>query len=289
MRCDVNVSVRQRGSTTLGQRCEIKNINSMRYARRAIDYEMRRQIDLVEDGGVVEQQTLNFDPATGVTSPLRDKEEAHDYRYFPEPDLPPVVLSEAYVEAVRRALPALPWELYERFQEEFALPAYDAELLTEERQTAGFFLELTRYSSNFKGIANLIINKVMPHCKEGNIEISDFPVPPQRLAAFIQLIDEGMVSSAKAYQFVFPELVEQPQSEPLELAKALNLIQTSDENYLEELVKEVLDQHPEKVKTYRNGKKGLLGFFMGEVMKKSRGKADPKVTNQLLREKLAGE
>ncbi len=288
MRCDVNVSVRPQGATALGQRCEIKNINSMRYARRAIDYEMRRQVDLVEDGGTVEQQTLNFDPATGVTSPLRDKEEAHDYRYFPEPDLPPVVLSEAYVEAVRRALPALPWDLYERFQEEFDLPAYDAGLLTEERQTAGFFLELTRYTSNFKGGANLIINKVMPHAKEADLEIDDFPVSPERLAAFIQLIDEGKVSSAKAYQFVFPELVEQPQREPLELARSLNLIQTSDEDYLERLVEEVLGQHPEKVITYRNGKKGLLGFFMGEVMKKSRGKADPKLTNQLLREKLAG-
>jgi aspartyl-tRNA(Asn)/glutamyl-tRNA(Gln) amidotransferase subunit B len=288
MRCDINVSVRPQGSTTLGQRCEIKNINSMRYARRAIGYESERQMNLIEAGGTVEQQTLNFDPATGMTAPLRDKEEAHDYRYFPEPDLPPVVLSKAYVEKVRRDLPALPWEQYEALQQDHGLPAYDAELLTVEKETALFFQKLAGRAKDAKAAANLIINKIVPHCNTAGIEIDDFPVSMETLAAFIQLIEEGKVSNTAAYQQIFPQLVEQPDRRPLDLAREMNLLQTSDENFLEELADQVLSAHPDKVKTYRSGKKGLLGFFMGEMMKKSKGKADPKVANKLLREKLEG-
>lgn len=288
MRCDINVSVRPLGSEKLGQRCEIKNINSMRYARRAIAYESKRQIDLIEAGGTVEQQTLNFDPESGVTAPLRDKEEAHDYRYFPEPDLPPVVLSEAYIQKVRRALPALPWERYEALQRQYNLPAYDAELLTVEKETAPFFEKLATQTGDAKAASNLIINKISPYCNETGIGIDAFPVPVEALAAFLQLIEEGKVSNTAAYQQIFPELVDQPSRPPLDLAKEMNLLQTSDENFLEALADEVLSANPDKVKVYRNGKKGLLGFFMGEMMKKSKGKADPKVANKLLREKLEG-
>ncbi len=286
MRCDCNVSVRLKGEDKLGERCEIKNLNSMRYARRAIEYEVKRQVDLIESGGKVEQQTLNFDPVTGITAPLRDKEDAHDYRYFPEPDLPPVVLSPEYVETIRKGLPALPWELYERFQKDYQLPEYDANLLTEEQSTALFFMELARHSSNHKGASNLIINKILPYCNETGIEISAFPVGHPQLAAFIGLIEEGKVASAMAYQHIFPVMVEEPQRPPVEIAKSLNLIQTSDENLLEQLVEEALANNPDEVERYRKGKKGLMGFFMGEVMKASRGKADPKVTSKLLREKL---
>ncbi|MCO6491746.1 MAG: Asp-tRNA(Asn)/Glu-tRNA(Gln) amidotransferase subunit GatB [Phaeodactylibacter sp.] len=286
MRCDCNVSVRLKGDPNLGERCEIKNLNSMRYARRAIEYEARRQIGLVESGGRVEQQTLNFDPATGVTAPLRDKEDAHDYRYFPEPDLPPVVLSQEYVEKIRQSLPALPRELLRQLQEEYGLPAYDASLLTQEQPTALFFLALCEHTGNFKAAANLIINKVAPFCNEQGIGITDFPVGHNHLAAFIQLIDEGKVASAAAYQHIFPVLAEAPGRSPLEAAQALNLIQTSDEGFLERLVDEALTNNPEEVERYRNGKKGLMGFFMGEVMKASKGKADPKVASGLLRRKL---
>lgn len=286
MRCDCNVSVRLKGSEKLGERCEIKNLNSMRYARRAIAYEVKRQVDVIESGGRVEQQTLNFDPATGVTAPLRDKEDAHDYRYFPEPDLPPVALTPEYVEKVKQSLPALPWELYQRFQEEYGLPEYDAGLLTQEQPTAFFFMALCEHTPNFKAASNLIINKVVPYCNEMGMGIADFPVGHDQLAAFIQLIDEGKVAAAAAYQHIFPVLAAEPARAPLEIAQSLNLIQTSDENLLEKLVDEALSNNPEEVERYRNGKKGLMGFFMGEVMKASKGKADPKVASKLLREKL---
>ena len=286
MRCDCNVSVRLKGREKLGERCEIKNLNSMRYARRAIEYEVKRQIKLIEAGGKVAQQTLNFDPASGVTAPLRDKEDAHDYRYFPEPDLPPIVLSEAYVEKVKQSLPALPWELYQRFQEAYGLPEYDANLLTQEQPTALFFIALCEYTPNFKAASNLIINKVAPYCNEAGVGMEDFPVSHPQLAAFIQLIDEGKVASAVAYQYIFPVLAEDPGRPPLEIAQSLNLIQTSDEGLLEKLADEVLASNPSEVERYRSGKKGLMGFFMGEMMKASKGKADPKVTSALLKKKL---
>lgn len=288
MRCDCNVSVRPKGANYLGERCEIKNLNSMRYARRAIAYEVKRQIDLLEAGGKVEQQTLNFDPATGVTAPLRDKEDAHDYRYFPEPDLPPIVLEEAFIQKIRNGMPALPWELFKRFTTEFELPAYDAELLTAEKTTADFFLELSQHTSNYKAASNLIINKIAPYCSKEGIDILDFPVDYPTLAAFIQLIDDGKVSNTVAYERILPELINDPAVPPLEWAQRLNLIQTSDEDVLEKLADQVLEQFPDKVAAYRKGKKGLIGFFMGEVMRASKGKADPKVTNDLLTRKLNG-
>jgi len=286
MRCDCNVSVRLKGSTKLGNRCEIKNLNSMRYAKRAIAYEVKRQIDLIEDGGQVKQSTLNFDPQTGVTSPLREKEDAHDYRYFPEPDLPPVVLTNSYLEGVQKALVPLPWELKEKFKANYGLTEYDANLLTEEKATALFFLDCIGVSSKYKAVANLIINKINPYCHEQGIAISEFPLTPTSLSEFIDLIDSGKVSNTIAYQKVFPELVNNPSSTALAIAEQHNLIQSSDSDFLTDLVQAVLDKNPDKVNAYKKGKKGLLGFFMGEVMRNSKGKADPKATNTLIRELL---
>jgi aspartyl-tRNA(Asn)/glutamyl-tRNA(Gln) amidotransferase subunit B len=287
MRCDVNVSVRKKGETRLGERCEIKNVNSMRYARQAIEYEMKRQIDLLESGGQVVRETLNFNPATGVTTPMRDKESAHDYRYFPDPDLPPIVLTEAWVEERRATLPLLPRQLFDKLVAGFGLPEYDAELLTTERACALFFLELAEHSPHFKAAANLVINKINPWLAEAGAPLEAFPLPPARLAEFIQLIEDGKLSASIAYQRLFPEMVEHPGTPPLELAKALNLLQTSDSDSLEKWVDGVLEKNPDKVAEYRKGKKGLIGFFMGEVMRASQGKAEPKATNALLLKKLA--
>ncbi|MEM6965968.1 MAG: Asp-tRNA(Asn)/Glu-tRNA(Gln) amidotransferase subunit GatB [Bacteroidota bacterium] len=176
LRCDCNVSVRKKGDNQLNERCEIKNMNSMRFARQAIQYEQKRQIDLMERGKRVQQNTLTFDPTTGTTSPLREKEDAHDYRYFPEPDLPPVVLAEDFVEKIKAQMPSLPFELFQQFTSEFKLPAYDAELLTEEKETALYFLNLSQGRKNYKAIANLIINKIKPFCNEEKIAISHFPI-----------------------------------------------------------------------------------------------------------------
>lgn len=286
MRCDCNVSVRLKGATSYGERCEIKNLNSMRYARQAIKYEVKRQIDLLESGGKVEQQTLNFDPVTGVTAPLRSKEDAHDYRYFPEPDLPPVIVTDEALAEIRDSLPALPWELACVFQEELGLSAYDTQILTEEKATALYFQALTQHTKNYKAAANLVINKILPFCQENNLAISAYPVSYAGLASFIQLIEQAKVSNTIAYQKLLPALQENPEQEPLALAQSLNLLQTADEDFLNQLVAEVIAAFPDKVGAYRKGKKGLLGFFMGEVMKRSKGKAEPKSTNALLRKML---
>lgn len=286
LRCDCNVSIRKKGDTQLNNRCEIKNMNSMRFARKAIEYEVNRQIQIMESGGKVEQQTLNFDPETGVTTPLRSKEDAHDYRYFPEPDLPPVLILPEYLEAIKFSLPALPWELVEQFTTAYGLSDYDANLLTEEKETALFFLDLCQHSANYKAAANLIINKILPWCKEEKTEIGKFPIQHKVLAEFIQLIDSEKVSNSNAYQRIFPELLAQPDQSPEAIAQALNLIQTTDNNFLTQIVEEVIAKYPDKVNEYRKGKKGLIGFFVGEVMKHSKGKAEPKATNALLLEKL---
>lgn len=286
MRCDCNVSVRLKGDEKFGERCEIKNMNSMKFAKKAINFEFKRQVDLLENGEKVQQQTLNFDPVTGITSPLRDKEDAHDYRYFPEPDLPPFVTSPDLINSIKKEMPTLPEEHFLNFTQELGLSAYDAGILVEEKNTALFFLDLAGKTENTKAAANLIINRITPLCKELNIAISAFPISTESLAAFIALIDGGKVSNAIAYQRLLPELLENPSESPLDLANKMGLIQSSDSGFIEQLVDEVISEFPDKVKVYQNGKKGLLGFFMGEVMKRSKGKAEPKSTNALLREKL---
>ncbi len=286
MRCDINVSLRPEGQQALGQRCEIKNINSMRYARRAIAFEVDRQRALLEAGGRVEQQTLHFDPASGQTSPLRDKEEAHDYRYFPEPDLPPLEIAEAYIESIRAALPPLPWALYRSFQEDFALSPYDAGLLTEDLATAQYFLQIADLSPHRKAAANLLINRVLPLCKEHSLELHEFPPTVEQLATLLDMMARNEVGSSAVYQHLLPAMIDRPEKDPHALAREMNLLQTSDQDLLEELVSQVLEANPEEVGRYRQGKKALFGFFMGQVMKASRGKADPKVTQQLLRKKL---
>jgi aspartyl-tRNA(Asn)/glutamyl-tRNA(Gln) amidotransferase subunit B len=286
LRCDCNISVRLKGAEKYGERCEVKNLNSMRFARKAIEFERKRQIDLIESGGKVEQQTLNFDPISGVTSPLRDKENAHDYRYFPEPDLPPVVISDADLEAIRAAMPALPWELEAAFIKTYQLSPYNANLLTEEKNIAFFFKDLAKHTKNYKGAANLIINKIKPWLSEEKLNIQDFPINHKQLALLLLLIEEGKVSNTIAYQRIFPELLKSNKKTPLEIAQALNLIQSTDEDFLEKLVTDVIANNPDKVKAYKKGKKGLIGFFMGQVMKASKGKAEPKSTNALLRKVL---
>jgi len=286
-RCDCNVSVRKKGDTQLNARCEVKNMNSMRYARQAIQFEEKRQIDIMESGGSVEQNTLNFDPATGTTSPLRKKEDAHDYRYFPEPDLPPIVLTEAYIEEVRKQMPPLPNELFQQFTSKFKLSDYDAEILTEEKATALYFLDISKNTKHYKAVANLIINKIKPWCNDKKISIVDFPIPIKSIPSFVELIGSGKVSSSIAYQRLFPELIKQPGKTPDELAEELNILQSADEDFLEKIVNEVLEKNPDKVTAYKKGKKNLMGFFMGQVMRSSQGKAEPKATTALLLKKLS--
>ena len=293
LRCDVNVSVRESGAEKFGQRCEIKNMNSLRFARRAIDYEVQRQISLLEAGGVVQQETRGFDTATGRTFSLREKEDAHDYRYFPEPDLPPVTLTAEYLEKIRGEMPPLPAVLEAEFQTKYGLPAYDAGLLTQEKETALYFLQLAEAATekdqaivSYKSMANLLINKLLPWAAGHTQTLGAIPVSIGQWLEFLQLIESGKVSGSAAYQRLFPALLENPAATPTQLATDLQLLQSADNDFLEQLVMEVLGRYPDKVADYKRGKKGLLGLFMGDVMKASRGKADPQATQKMLEDKL---
>ncbi len=291
LRCDVNVSVMPKGSNTYGQRCEIKNLNSMRFARRAIDYERKRQIDLIETGGKVQQSTLNFDPATGVTTPLRSKEDAHDYRYFPDPDLPPLHLTNDFISDIRKQQPALPWELYTEFIS-MGVPPADAIILTEEKETASFVQAfLQQYASdgkpeNAKSVSKLVINKLLPWAKSHNNKLSEFPVSSTGLMAMLDLIKEGKVSHSIAYQRLFPAMLKQPALDPLALAEKLELLQSNDSSFLTELADQLIAEYPDKAAAYQKGKKGLIGFFMGQLMKRSKGQADPQVAKKMLEKRL---
>lgn len=288
LRCDCNVSVRLKGAEQYGERCEVKNLNSMRFAKKAIAYERKRQIDLIESGGTVKQQTLNFDPDTGVTSPLRDKEDAHDYRYFPEPDLPPVIISEDFLNSLKNNMSPLPWELLTELQEVYGLSTYNAELLTQEKGSALYFKKIATQSTAYKAIANLLINKIMPYQQEQKSPVADFVLSPEQIARFVELIISEKVNNTAAYQKLFPALLEAPDSDPEKLAEKMELIQSQDEDFLEGLINDILQQNPDKVKAYKNGKKQLIGFFMGQLMRASKGKANPKVAEARLKEVLAG-
>jgi aspartyl-tRNA(Asn)/glutamyl-tRNA(Gln) amidotransferase subunit B len=292
LRCDVNISIRPVGQVEFGTRCEVKNVNSMRFARKAIEFETKRQIALVESGGKVEQNTLNFDPVTGVTTPLRSKENAHDYRYFPDPDLPPIILTPEFLERIKSEMPQLPDAARAELMSAFGLPEYDALLLTEERAIYTYFKDFASQmgkieSPQYKSLSNLIINKILPTANEMKVELTDFPLTINELSEFLNLIDSGKVSNSAAYQTLFPELLkDKTRGNDLIsvafLAEKLNLFQNSDTDFLAKIIAEVMAENAQKVEEYRKGKKGLLGFFVGEVMKRSKGKADPKVTNGLV-------
>ncbi|MDX5426546.1 MAG: Asp-tRNA(Asn)/Glu-tRNA(Gln) amidotransferase subunit GatB [Bacteroidota bacterium] len=289
LRCDVNVSVRKKGAEKFGTKVEVKNLNSFRNVQKAIDHEIERQIELIENGGTVVQETRNFDPSSGRTVILRTKEDAHDYRYFTEPDLQPVVVKEAYIEGVRQELPPLPKELFEKYVRQLGLSEYDAQVITENKDEALYFEELITHTSNYKAAANWMMGAVKSHLNNKAITILDFPISASRLAEVITLVDEGKVSNTAASQRIFPKMIESPEESPLVIAQSENLIQESDSGALQGFVVEALAKFPDKVQEYRNGKKGLIGLFMGEVMKLSKGKADPKVANQLVREALEKE
>ncbi|NJB84946.1 aspartyl-tRNA(Asn)/glutamyl-tRNA(Gln) amidotransferase subunit B [Lewinella marina] len=282
LRCDVNISVRPEGQSAYGTRCEIKNMNSMRFARRAIAFEVDRQIALLESGGTVAQQTRQFDPESGTTSALRTKENAHDYRYFPDPDLPPVVVSEEDIARLRAEIGTLPWEAYDELIA-LGLDADDAALISEDRQRYATFRRYAAASPAVPELAKLWVNRVLPHTQDAEPALT-----PARFAALQQLIAEGKVSAANAASRLLPDLLDTP-GDPGERATALGLIQNTDINFLSDIAREVVQANPQKAAAYRKGKKGLIGFFMGEVMKKSGGAAEPRETQALLRNILESQ
>lgn len=286
LRCDANVSVMLKGATEYGKKVEVKNMNSFRNVARAIEHEHERIIGLLEAGIEVISETRTFDANTGLTASMRTKEDLNDYRYFPEPDLSPVVISEEWLQSVKLSMPSLPRELYHKFVEVYGLPAYDAAFLTESKEVALWFDTLCAKTNNYKAASNWMMGPVKSHLNDEGLDIRRYPIQPEALAELIALVDEGQVSFSAASQKIYPELFKATGETSLAIAQRLNLIQESDADSLKPIVESVLAENAAKVKEYRSGKKGLMGMFMGEVMRKSKGKADPKVATQILTELL---
>ena len=286
LRCDANVSVRLIGASEFGTKVEVKNMNSIRNVQRAIEFEIIRQIEAIEKGEQLVQETRSFDALKGITISMRTKEAANDYRYFPEPDLQPILVTEKQIEAVRKEMPALPRELFQKYTQQFGLTDYDAYNLTDSKSIALYYEDLVGLTSNYKAAANWIMGDVKSYLNENGVDIEDFPIQPVGIANIIELIDTGKVSFSIASQRIFPELVNNTNESPLSIAERLNLIQDSDESSILGFIQEVIDSNPNEVERYRNGEKQLTGFFMGQLMKVSKGKADPKSANALLRNKL---
>ncbi|MBS1620862.1 MAG: Asp-tRNA(Asn)/Glu-tRNA(Gln) amidotransferase subunit GatB [Bacteroidetes bacterium] len=289
LRCDANISVRKKGEIKLGTKVEVKNLNSIRNVKKAIEFEEQRLIECLEKGETIIQQTRSFDADKGTTFPIREKEEADDYRYFPEPDLTPFHLTDVLIENIRKAIPALQQERVQNYVKEFRLSEYDAEVLTEEKKFADYFESVTRNTGHYKPAANWMLGPVKSWLNENKSEIEVFPIRPGDLASLIDLVEAGKLSFSMASTRVFAAMIESPESSPLQLAEEKNLIQESDTSFLQPIIDEVLVKFAGKVSEYKKGKKGLLSLFVGEVMKRSKGKADPAVTNQLILEKLKSE
>ncbi|MBA3665533.1 MAG: Asp-tRNA(Asn)/Glu-tRNA(Gln) amidotransferase subunit GatB [Bacteroidetes bacterium] len=286
LRCDANISVMLKGSKVFGKKVEVKNMNSFRNVQRAIDFEIKRQIDLVEQGKEIAGETRSFDAVNGSTFSMRSKESANDYRYFPEPDLQPVFITQEYINKIKEKLPVLPDQLFSLYTKEYKLSEYDALQLIDRKEVAAYFNDLVKHTNNQKSAANWVMGPVKAYLNERALTITEFTLPSQKIAEIISLIDAGKVSNSAASQKLFPALVEQPQKNAEQLAGELDLLQNSNSNELQGLVDQALAKFPEKITEYKNGKVTLLGMFVGEVMKLSKGKADPKLLNQLVKETL---
>ena len=286
LRCDANVSVMLKGSDTFGNRTEVKNMNSIRNVQRAIEFEIKRQIDLIEQGETIVTETRSFNAANNSTISMRSKEAANDYRYFPEPDLQPINVTQDYIDKVNELMPPLPNFLLNKYINELNLSEYDAQVLTDDKDIALYFEEVIKNTKNYKSASNWVTVNIKSFLNDKAIEIKEFTVSPVKISDLIELIDSGKISNSVASQKVFPILIENPEKSPLKIAEENNLIQNSNQDEISALITKAIEKYPDKVAEYKSGKKGLLGLFMGEVMKLSQGKADPKIANQQLREQL---
>ena len=290
LRCDANISVRKIGDNKLGTKVEVKNLNSIKSVKAAIEYEADRLISLLEKGETIQQQTRSFDAANGTTFAIRDKEDAEDYRYFPEPDLTPFDLTGDFIESIRSSIPLLQKDRIKKYVTVYQLSEYDATALTEEKEFSDYFEKLLQSKEVInikpKSAANWILGPVKTWLNEENKNIDEFPVSPTKLVQLIKLVEENRLSFSAASSKIFPLLVKNPKTDPLEQAGKMNLIMESNSDYIQPIADAVLLQFDDKVKEYRKGKKGLFALFVGEVIKRSKGKADPKVVNEILNQKL---
>jgi len=285
-RCDANVSVMPVGSSTFGTRAEIKNVNSFKFVKQAIEYEIERQIDLIEDGGTVVQETRLFDPNSGVTRSMRSKEEAHDYRYFPDPDLVPLHIDDSWIEQARTEMPELPEDRKQRFITALELPEYDAEVLTASRSLADYYEECLGFHPNAKAVSNWVMGEVTRNLNDSATAIEVCPIQPSQLAELLKLIDSGTISG-KIAKTVFDEMWKSGKP-PKQIVEEQGLVQVSDTGAIEAIIDEILAREAGQVAEYRSGKDKLFGFFVGQVMKASKGKANPAVVNEMLLKKLKG-
>ncbi len=285
-RCDANVSVRPKGREKFGTRAEVKNMNSFRHVEKALEYEIKRQIALLEDGEEVIQETRLWDASQGITVSMRGKEEAHDYRYFPDPDLVPLRIEPAWVEEIRKGLPELPDEKKERFVRDYGIPEYDAEILTSSKAMANYYEECVGLFNEPKTVSNWIMGDLLRELKTDDREIDQSKVTPGHLAEMLAMIREGTISG-KIAKDVFQEMY-QTGGRPAQIVKAKGWTQILDQGEIEKAIEKAFQANPKLVEEYRQGKEKLFGFFVGEVMKETRGKANPKLLNEMLRRRLKG-
>ena len=286
LRCDANISIREKESTTFGTRCEVKNLNSIRNVRRAMEFEFSRQVEVINEGGKVIQSTLNFDADKGTTSPMRTKEEANDYRYFPDPDLQPIAISDQWLAEIRLAMPALPKELAKQLVAELGISHAEANMLAEDTELYRYFTTARTTVKTPKSLVNWLLGPIRALLNEQNSTIGAYQVKPAQLAATIDLVDDKKISQAIALQKLLPALTTYVGNDVAALAQQLNLLIVEDNDALDGFIAEVLTKYEAQVQAYKNGKKGVLGLFVGEVMKLAKGKADAKKVNDLLIEKL---
>jgi aspartyl-tRNA(Asn)/glutamyl-tRNA(Gln) amidotransferase subunit B len=281
-RCDANISLRPVGQEKLGTRTELKNMNSFKNVQAALEYEVRRQRDVLLDGGNVRQETLQWDPDRKQTSSMRGKEEAHDYRYFPCPDLIPIVIDDEWIEEIRKTLPELPDARKERFVSEYALPEYDAAILTASKDLADFFEEAVEGGAKAKKVSNWLMTEFLRELN--GAEITSCKVTSKQLGALLKMVDDGTISG-KIAKIVFPEMMESGK-DPEVVVKEKNLVQVSDQGELLVMVAEIIAANPEQAADFKGGKTKLMGYFVGQLMQKTKGKANPKVANELFSKEL---
>lgn len=286
LRCDANVSIMLKDARVFGKKVEIKNMNSIRNVQRAIVVEVARQIELAERGEVILSETRTYDADKNKTFSMREKEELNDYRYFPDPDLSPVVVTDEWLKRIRETMPALPRELYQKFITEYTLSEYDASVLTDSKDIALYTEAVCRHTKNFKAVANWMMGPVKSWLNEQQKTADQFPIQPPSLATVIDLIDQGKLNFTAASQQLFPAMLKSPQTSVENIVAELGLANAADQNSILPIIEEVIIAFPEEVKQYKKGKGALFGMFMGEVMKRSHGKADPKTTKELLVSKL---
>jgi len=285
LRCDANLSVKEKGSERFGVKTEIKNLNSFRFLQKALEYEAQRQMECREQGISIHQETRLFDSSQSKTFPMRSKEEAHDYRYFPEPDLPPLVISEGIIQEAKATFPELPQEKIARFVQEYQIPLYDAKILAASKDLASYFEEVASKSKNPKQASNWMMREVLQYLKETNSSIREFPISPPNLAQLIRLVETNEITHMVAKEKVFPQMI-QTKKEAAQIVEEEGLSQVSDVSSLKEVILKVIEKNPQTLKQYKEGKLQVFDFFVGQVMKETKGSANPQVVQKLLKDLL---